>query len=116
MSDFEARYDQIEAYLKGKLSAPERKTFEQEMAQSEALREEVAIHRMGFDVLEMDYIADVSQLIKKQTAQPKTRLWKWVGIGVLVSLITAGIFVRNGSKEEHKLDRKAKSINFRHSN
>ena len=89
MSDFEARYDQIENYLKGKLSFSEKTAFALEMERNIALKEEVAIQRAAFDMLQIDYLNDMSNIIKEQSQKPNGKFWKWFGltsIGIITLL------------------------------
>ena len=46
-------YEQIEAYLKGQLSAEATRAFEQEINQNPDLAEQVALHRLEWDAMEV---------------------------------------------------------------
>jgi hypothetical protein len=46
-------YDKIEAYLKGQLSAEAARAFEQEVSQNPDLAEQVALHRLEWDAMEV---------------------------------------------------------------
>lgn len=105
MSSFEARYDQIEAYLKGALNETEREQFEIELAQNEALKEEVEIQKASRALIEQVYLQEMSAIISEQSVEKpvKPTHWKWVAgafiaIGVLTFLL---VDKEDTSKEVH---------------
>lgn len=53
----EERYNDIQAYLRGEMTTPDRDAFEAEMARDPALRQEVDLHLMADDAIEL-VIAD----------------------------------------------------------
>ncbi len=62
----EDRYDKIQAYIHGELEAADHQAFEQEIANNPELRQEVDLHRMADDsielLIEQDLRADLEDL------------------------------------------------------
>lgn len=85
MNEFEARYDQIQHYLKGRLSEEESLLFEKEMAANKWLKEEVQIQKAAFDLMERAYMAQMSTLVREQVSKGSNSRWKkWAGLGLIL--------------------------------
>lgn len=95
MSQFEARYDHIEAYLKGGLNTEEHRSFELEIENDPKLKEEVAIQKASQLLLEQVYLKEMSSIILEQSlSKPKT-IWKWVFGGIVVLGCVLSVLIAN---------------------
>lgn len=100
MSNFEDKYDQIEAFLKGKLSDADRIAFENELQNDPELKDEVAIQKSAYRLLEQDYMQDMSKIIKAQSSIHKSRNIKRLGLVALAALGIGSLFLLVNNKEE----------------
>lgn len=92
MSD-EKRYDELDAYLKGNMSATDKAQFEARLEVDSVLNEELKLLKSSREVMEFDYMMDLkanleSLAIEHKTAQNK----KWWLLGGL-----AGLFILSGT-------------------
>ena len=97
MSDFDKRYDQIEAYLKGKLPEAEKAQFEVELASDSELREEVEVQKVSRSLMEQVYLKDISNIIKEQSNQ-KPSYWKWIATGLAGFITVSSLLYLNQPK------------------
>jgi hypothetical protein len=116
------RYEQIEAYLKGELSAEAAQAFELELAQNPELAEQVALHRLEWDAMEVlienDLRTQMGDWKQTKTAiltpsvseaePPKmtvqkgglSRSYAWAIAAELAILVVVGLWVLNRPKLE----------------
>lgn len=80
----EIRYQQIEDYLKGKLSKEETVSFEKNIASDKNLAEEVAVQKVALQSLEMAYMQSMSTLIRNRVQKNNTIKKYWIGGGALL--------------------------------
>lgn len=90
MNNFEPLYDQIELYLKNKLSENDLIAFEKELSQNPALKEEVQIQKMSKEVMEHAYLAEMSSIVKDQMKTKKSSKWKLI---FTFGTMTLGVFI-----------------------
>lgn len=83
MSVFDSRYDQIEAYIKGKLNEIERIAFEEELKYDATLKEEVDTQKASYAIIEQVYLQEMSKIIRQQSLPKSNLKWKWIS-GILV--------------------------------
>lgn len=103
MSDEQLKYEQIERYLSGAMSAQERADFEQALSADRALAEEVALHRIMkqslgnparrklLDALSEVSAPEMSVAHRTPLLRVATRRWLAAAAGVLV-LLAAGLW------------------------
>lgn len=89
----EQRYDQIELYLKGKMSDKDLKSFESELSSDPELKQQVEVQKVGRLTVQADYMNDMKSKLKDASrAHKKSQTLKWYLSGGFV-LITALTFV-----------------------
>lgn len=92
------RFDQIQNYLDGKMSAAERQTFEAQMDTDASLADEVGVHRVEremMDILLEDDISNKMQEWQQEKAQLPKRTngqWKW-GVIIVWLIVIALLLV-----------------------
>ncbi len=91
------RFDNIQNYLDGKMSAAERQAFEAQLATDASLADEVGVHRLEREMMDILLEDDISSKMQ-EWQQEKTQLpqrtngqWKW--IAMIAGLIGIALLV-----------------------
>lgn len=110
MINEQARYDQIEAYLKGKMTNEERVSFENEMANDPTLNEAVMLQKVALDVLRYDHSNELKELIdqKGKTYKPKNlnKWWLFGSLGFVLISSAVVLFYANSTVNPVEKDTK----------
>lgn len=96
MSNEIIRFDQIQDYLDGKLSSEAQQAFEAQMATDPALAEEVGVHRLEREMMDMmleDDIDNKMQEWQKEKAQLPARTKGSMRLWLLIMIIIIGVAV-----------------------
>lgn len=110
MTEEQKRYDQIEAYLKGKMTAAEASQFEYRMLLDADLKQEVSVQKWALEALRLDYRDKLSDLIRERGREykPANSNWKWWALGglFLMGILAVGLFMfQNTDPVEQKIAR-----------
>ncbi|WP_018342721.1 hypothetical protein [Cytophaga aurantiaca] len=95
MNSEEIRYQQIEDYLKGRLSESEQISFEEQISTDKQLAQEVAVQKVALQSLEMAYIQSMSDLVRNRVQKNNTAKKYWFGGGaiLLTSILIGGAYL-----------------------
>lgn len=91
----ELRYQEIEDYLKGRLSESKRISFEEKISTDNQLAQEVAVQKVALQSLEMAYIQSMSDLVRNRIQKNNTAKKYWFGGGAILftSLLIGGAYL-----------------------
>lgn len=96
MSKAIQQFDQIQAYLNDQLSSAERQAFEAQMATDPALAEEVGVHRLEREMMDMmleDDLDNQLQAWQQEKAQLPPRAKGSMRLWLLITIIIIGVAV-----------------------
>lgn len=108
MSNEIIRFDQIQDYLDGKLSSEAQQAFEAQMATDAALAEEVGVHRLEREMMDMMLEDDIDNKMQEwqkekvqlpQRAKGSNRLWLLITIIIIGVALLLFFILRSNSTE-----------------
>jgi hypothetical protein len=114
----EARYQEIEDYLKGNLSPEEKNSFEGRMSTDSTLSEDVAVQRVALKSLELAYIQSMSELVRERVHKNNVAKKYWIGGSALLmtTLLVGGSYLLLTDKTESSASNKSTLVTTNESN
>ena len=102
----EARYQEIEDYLKGRLSSEAQTAFEGKISADSGLAEDVAVQRVALKSLELAYMQTMSELVRERVDKNTVAKKYWIGGGgaiLLTTLLVGGSYLLLNDKIESSI-------------